>query len=121
MASIRNLHIQQRQNRRSVQELNQTMPPAPQTLQIQVSEQEANLITFTPVGCSKYLKCGTQRGAKNNPKDRGDPGRKRSLNGLSTRDNLLKTKHRKFHIFYLENIQMCSMERSQACHICNYQ
>ena len=32
MASIRNLHIQQRQNRRSVQELNQTMSPAPQTL-----------------------------------------------------------------------------------------
>ena len=32
MVSIRNLHIQQRQNRHSVQELNQTMPSAPQTL-----------------------------------------------------------------------------------------
>ena len=32
MASIRNLHIQQRQNRRSVQESNQSPSPAPQTL-----------------------------------------------------------------------------------------
>ena len=32
MTSIRNLHIQQRQNRCSVQELNQTTSPAPQTL-----------------------------------------------------------------------------------------
>ena len=31
MASIRNLHIQQRQNRCSTQELNQTTPSAPQT------------------------------------------------------------------------------------------
>ena len=31
MASIRNLHIQQRQNRRSTQELNQITPSAPQT------------------------------------------------------------------------------------------
>ena len=31
MASIRNLHIQQRQNRSSVKELNQTPSPAPQT------------------------------------------------------------------------------------------
>ena len=50
MVSIRNLHIQQRQNRCSVQELNQTMPSAPQTLQIQVDQQEASLITFTPIG-----------------------------------------------------------------------
>ena len=47
MASIRNLHIQQRQNLRSVQDLNQTMPPAPR---IQVSEQEDDLITFTLFG-----------------------------------------------------------------------
>ena len=31
MESIRNLHMQQRQNRRSTQELNQTTPSAPQT------------------------------------------------------------------------------------------
>ena len=49
MASIRNLHIQQRQNRRSAQELNQTTLSAPQTPQIQVDQEEANLITFTPI------------------------------------------------------------------------
>ena len=47
MASIRNLHIQQRQNRSSAQELNQTTPSAPRTPQIQVNQEEANLITFT--------------------------------------------------------------------------
>ena len=46
MASICNLHMQQRQNRRSTQELNQTTPSAPQTTRIQV---KANLITFSPV------------------------------------------------------------------------
>ena len=40
MMSIRNLHIQQRQNRHSVQELNQTPSPAPQTPRTQVSQQE---------------------------------------------------------------------------------
>ena len=49
MASIRNLHMQQRQNRRSTQELNQTTPSAPQTTRIQVNQEEANLITFSPV------------------------------------------------------------------------
>ena len=49
MASIRNLHIQQRQNRRSMQELNQTTPSAPQTTRIQINQEEANLITFTPI------------------------------------------------------------------------
>ena len=49
MVSIRNLHIKQRQNQCSTQELNQTTPSAPQTLQIQVNQEEANLITFTPI------------------------------------------------------------------------
>ena len=49
MESIRNQHMQQRQNRRSMQELNQNTPSAPQTPQIQVNQEEANLITFTPI------------------------------------------------------------------------
>ena len=49
MASIRNLHIQQRQNQHSTQEPNQTTPSAPQTPRIQVNQEEANLITFTPI------------------------------------------------------------------------
>ena len=49
MASIRNLHMQQRQNRCSTQELNQTTPSASQTTQTQINQEEANLITFTPI------------------------------------------------------------------------
>ena len=49
MVSIRNLYIQQRQNQCSIQELNQTTPSAPQTLRIQVNQEDANLITFTPM------------------------------------------------------------------------
>ena len=49
MESIRNLHMQQRQNRRNTQEPNKNTPSAPQTLRIQVNQEEANLITFTPI------------------------------------------------------------------------
>ena len=49
MASIRNLHIQQQQNRRSTEELNRTTPSAPQITRTQVNQEEANLITFSPV------------------------------------------------------------------------
>ena len=49
MESIHNLHMQQRQNRCSTQELNQTTPSAPQTTRKQANQEEANLITFSPV------------------------------------------------------------------------
>ena len=32
-----------------MQELNQTTPSAPQTTRIQINQEEANLITFTPI------------------------------------------------------------------------
>ena len=49
MTSIRNFHIQQRQNRRSTEELNQNTSSAPQATRTQVNQEEANLITFSPV------------------------------------------------------------------------
>ena len=49
IASIRNLHMQQRQNRCSTQEQNKNTPSAPQTPRIEVNQEEANLITFSPV------------------------------------------------------------------------
>ena len=49
MESIRNLHMQQRQNQGSKQESNKNAPSAPQTPRIQVNQEEANLITFTPI------------------------------------------------------------------------
>ena len=49
MESIRNLHMQQRQNQCSTQEPNKTTPSAPQTPRIQINQEEANLIMFTPI------------------------------------------------------------------------
>ena len=68
MASIQNLHIQQRQNQHSVQELNQTTPSAPQTPQIQVDQQEANLITFTPIGEQQIPQVQGVAGSQEQPK-----------------------------------------------------
>ena len=49
MESIRNLHMQQRQNQRNTQEQNKDNPSAPQTPRIQTHQDDANLITFSPV------------------------------------------------------------------------
>ena len=49
MESIRNLYMQQRQNQRNTQEQNKDNPSAPQTPRIQGNQDEANLITFSPV------------------------------------------------------------------------
>ena len=49
MESIRNLHMQQRQNRRNVQEQNKDTRSAPQTPRVQENQDDANLITFSPV------------------------------------------------------------------------
>ena len=77
MASIRNLHIQQRQNRRSVQELNQTMPPASQTPQVQVSHQEDDLITFTPFGEQQEPQVQGAVGNQEQPKRQRSPRKKK--------------------------------------------
>ena len=49
MESIRNLHRQQRQNQRSTQEQNKDNPSAHQTPRIHAHQDDANLITFSPV------------------------------------------------------------------------
>ena len=68
MASIRNLHMQQRQNRRSRQEPNKNTPSAPQTLRIQVNQEEANLITFTPIVEQQVLPVQGATGIQEQPK-----------------------------------------------------
>ena len=74
---IQNLHIQQRQNRGSVQELNQTTPPAPQTQRIPVSQQEANLITFTPIGEQQVPQMQDAVGSREQPKRQRSPRKKK--------------------------------------------
>ena len=78
MASIRNLHIQQRQNRSSAQELNQTTPSAPQTPQIQVNQEEANLITFTPIVEQQVPSVQGATGIQEQPKRQRSPRKKKN-------------------------------------------
>ena len=77
MVSIRNLHIQQRQNRRGGHEVNQTTSPAPQTPQIQVSQQEDDLITFTPFGEQQVLQEQGAVGNQEQPKGQRSPRKKK--------------------------------------------
>ena len=79
MVSICNLHIQQRQNRSSVQELNQTTPPAPQTPRIQVNQEEANLITFTPIVEQQVPPVQGATGIQEQPKRQRSPRKKKNL------------------------------------------
>ena len=78
MASIRNLHMQQRQNRCSTQELNQTTPSAPQTTQIQVNQEEANLITFSPVVEQQVPLVQGATGIQEQPKQQRSPRKKKN-------------------------------------------
>ena len=78
MASIRNLHIQHRQNRRSMQELNQTTALAPQTLRIQAHKEEANLITFSPVVEQQVPSVQGATGFQEQSKRQGSPRKKKN-------------------------------------------
>ena len=78
MVSIRNLHIQQRQNRRSIQELNQTTPSAPKTSRIQVNQEEANLITFTPIVEQQVPPVQGATGIQEQPKRQRSPRKKKN-------------------------------------------
>ena len=77
MASIQNLHIQQRQNRCSVQELNQTPSPAPQTPRVQVSQQEDDLIRFTPFEEQQVPQMQGAAGNQEQPKRQRSPRKKK--------------------------------------------
>ena len=78
MASIPNLHIQQRKNLCSVQELNQTTSPAPQTPRIQVSQQEDDLITFTLFGEQQVPQVQGAARNQEQPKRQRSPRKKKS-------------------------------------------
>ena len=78
MASIRNLHIQQRQNRSSAQELNQTTPSVHQTTQIQANQEEANLITFSPVVEEQVPFVQGATGIQEQPKRQRSPRKKKN-------------------------------------------
>ena len=77
MASIRNLHIQQRQNRGSTEELNQNTSSAPQTTRTQVNQEEANFITFSPVMEQQVPALQGATGVQEQPKRQRSPRKKK--------------------------------------------
>ena len=77
MASIRNLHIQQRHNRRSIEELNQNTVSAPQTSRMEVNQEEANLITFSPVVEQQVPSVQEAKGVQVQPKQQRSPRKKK--------------------------------------------
>ena len=78
MESIRNLHMQQRQSRRSTQEPKKNTPSAPQTPQIQVNQEEANLITFTPIVEQQVPPVQGATGIQEQPKRQRSPRKKKN-------------------------------------------
>ena len=78
MTSIRNLHIQQRKNRRSTQEQNKNNPSAPQTPGIEVNQEEANLITFSPVVEQQVPSVQGATGFQEEPKRQRSPRKKKN-------------------------------------------
>ena len=122
MASIQNLHIQQRQNVRSGQELNRTTSPAPQTPQIQVSQQDDDLITFTPFGEQQVPQEQGAVGSQEQPKGQRSPRKKKKSEWTLNQRQFDQNKTQEIsHISPRERLNMCSMERSQVCRIYNYQ
>ena len=77
MASLSNLHIQQRQNRRSTEELNQNTSSAPPTTRTQVNQEEANLITFSPVVEQQVPALQGAIGIQEQPKRQRSPRKKK--------------------------------------------
>ena len=78
MESIRNLHMQQKQLRSSTQELNQTTPSVHQTTRIQTNQEEANLITFSPVVEEQVPFVQGATGIQEQPKRERSPRKKKN-------------------------------------------
>ena len=77
MTSIRNFHIKQRQNRRSTEELNQNTSSAPQATRTQVNQEDANLITFSPVVEQQVPALQGDSGIQEQPKQQRGPRKKK--------------------------------------------
>ena len=78
MESIRNLHMQQRQNQCGTQEQNKNTPSAPQTPRIEVNQEEANLITFSLVVEQQVPSVQGATGFQEQPKRQRSPRKKKS-------------------------------------------
>ena len=107
MRSIRNLHIQQRQNRLHNEVLSQN------------GTMSKPNVSPHPLDNMKYHK--VQQGSRVNAKSKEvlEEGKQR-VNANLIKDNLTKTDHRRFHTFHQGNKLMFLTQRSLVCHICSY-
>ena len=118
MASIWNLHIQQRQNQHSVQELNQTTPSAPQTLQIQVNQEEANLITFTPIVEQQVPQVQGATGSQEQPKPQRSPRKKKNSEWTLNQRQFDQSKTQEIsHILPGEHLNVFNGEESSVSYL----
>ena len=113
MASIRNLHIQQRQNRGSTEELNQNTSSAPQTTWTQVNQEEANLITFSPVLEQQVPALQGATGVQEQPKRQRSPQKKKGSEWTLNQRQFNHSKTQEIsHILPGEQLNMFNGEES---------
>ena len=113
MASIHNLHIQQRQNRRSTEELNQNTSSAPQTTRTPVNQEEANLITFSPVVEQQVPALQGATGIREQPKRQRSPRKKKGSEWTLNQKQFDHSKTQEIsHILPVEQLNMFNGEES---------
>ena len=118
LASIGNLHIRQRQNRCSVQELNQTTPSAPQTPQIQVNQEEANLITFTPIVEQEVPQVQGAAGIQKQPKQQRSPRKKKNSEWTLNQRQFDQSKTQEIsHILHGEHLNVFNGEEPSVSYL----
>ena len=115
MESIRNLHMQQRQNRRSTQEVNQNTPSVPQTIQIQANQEEANLITFSPVVEQQIPLVQGATGIQEQPKRQRSPRKKKNSEWTLNQRQFNHSKTQEIsHILPGEQLNVFNGEESES-------
>ena len=115
MESIRNLHIQQRQNRGSTEELNQNTSVAPQTTRIQVNHEAANLITFSPVVEQQVPALQGAMGVQVQPKRQRSPRKKKGSEWTLNQKQFDHSKTQEIsHILLGEQLNVFNGEESES-------
>ena len=115
MESIRNLHIQQRQNRGSTEELNQNTSAAPQTTWTQVNHEAANLITFSPVVEQQVPALQGAMGVQVQPKRQRSPRKKKGSEWTLNQKQFDHSKTQEIsHILPGEQLNVFNGEESES-------
>ena len=115
MESIRNLYIQQRQNRGSTEELNQNTSAAPQTTRTQVNHEATNLITFPPVMEQQVPALQGATGVQEQPKRQRSPRKKKGSEWTLNQKQFDHSKTQEIsHILPGEQLNVFNGEESES-------